>query len=259
MTGRTYSDQQWGAIGALVERAGGVDARDKFDAERDKFEKMAGGWRKRIASWNGSTLRRDENDAERFRETLRRQVLDESSSATLRQSAKRHLDLIESRIALPHVEEVDVYKNIEQAARTLKDGLERLNFPAIFTGNELTWRALADTAENEARFAQFLEAIDHIEARAASMAKSPRAQMNRARDLFFLELRRRWIELGFKPATSKETLLVKFIAACCNGVCDPKAQPTLEMISKLLSKTAQLQRFSAPATVPKSPLEKAEI
>ena len=77
MTGRTYSDQQWGAIGALVERAGGVDARDKFDAERDKFEKMAGGWRKRIASWNGSTLRRDENDAERFRETLRRQVLDE--------------------------------------------------------------------------------------------------------------------------------------------------------------------------------------
>ena len=55
-----YSDEQWRRLEAIVERAGGVVARDKFNAQRDAFEKMVSGWQGRIARWDGHTWGQDQ-------------------------------------------------------------------------------------------------------------------------------------------------------------------------------------------------------
>ena len=48
-----YGDEQWMRMRAIVERAGGDVARDKFDAQRTIFEKMVGGLKRPIGQWNG--------------------------------------------------------------------------------------------------------------------------------------------------------------------------------------------------------------
>jgi hypothetical protein len=48
-----YSDEQWRALEAIVARAGGDEARTKFATGRVGFEKQAGGYRERIATWDG--------------------------------------------------------------------------------------------------------------------------------------------------------------------------------------------------------------
>jgi hypothetical protein len=54
-----YSDEQWAGMRAIVERAGNVAARDKFDAQRTIFEKMVGRGKWRIENWDGQTLGQD--------------------------------------------------------------------------------------------------------------------------------------------------------------------------------------------------------
>jgi hypothetical protein len=56
----SYSDEQWQRLEAIVERAGGVAARAKFNAQRDAFEKMVSGWQGKIANWDGHTWGHDE-------------------------------------------------------------------------------------------------------------------------------------------------------------------------------------------------------
>jgi hypothetical protein len=51
-----YPDDQWERLEAIVQGAGGDDAREKFTEKRDRFERMVGGWRKRLPLWNGFTF-----------------------------------------------------------------------------------------------------------------------------------------------------------------------------------------------------------
>lgn len=55
-----YSDEQWVRMEAIVQSAGGAIARDKFNAQRDVFEKMVSGWQERLANWDGHTWGHDE-------------------------------------------------------------------------------------------------------------------------------------------------------------------------------------------------------
>lgn len=55
-----YSDARWRALEEIVERAGGVAARDRFRTQRNAFEKMLTGWKWRLEHWNGRTFARDD-------------------------------------------------------------------------------------------------------------------------------------------------------------------------------------------------------
>ncbi len=218
-----YSDQQWEQLKDIVKGAGGVVARDKFNALRSDFEKMIKGWNDRILKWNGRNFGHDET----------------------------HL-----------------YRRIEHAARELKAALADLNFPAIFVGNELVWKGLAemplaeamalssvpahladavafggkafsDTRENEERFATFCKALEHVAGRAAHMAKPQRKQDRLMRDRFFVALWQVWVgELGL-PVSSKTHLspLVAFIEAAAEGVdVFPKEDTAAYTISNVIRK-----------------------
>jgi hypothetical protein len=50
-----YGDEQWMRMRAIVERAGGDVARDKFDAHRTILEKTVEGWKWKIENWDGRT------------------------------------------------------------------------------------------------------------------------------------------------------------------------------------------------------------
>ena len=100
-----YGDEQWMRMRAIVDRAGGDVARDKFDAQRTIFEKMAEGWRDRHKQWSGRTLSAADADAYRRAGRLTRKlaaVLDELSESV---------------------------------------GNDRLPFPAILVGNDLIWES----------------------------------------------------------------------------------------------------------------------
>ncbi len=67
MTARSfrYTGEQWRRLEAIVERAGGADgavARNKFNERHAAFEKMVGGWKVRIANWNGYTWGGEDTD-----------------------------------------------------------------------------------------------------------------------------------------------------------------------------------------------------
>jgi hypothetical protein len=184
-----YSDEQWRRMEAIVERAGKAVARDKFNAQRAAFEKMAGGWKGRIPKWNGRNFGHDDTD---------------------------------------------LYKHVEEAARELKDALTNLNFPAIFIGNELVWKSLADTRENEERFTSFCKALDHVNAKAAFMSKSGRRrQVRLARDRFFLDLRRVWtVDLDLDIKATATSRFVSFVKAASEEV--HPSYVTADMISKVI-------------------------
>jgi hypothetical protein len=96
-----YDDETWLKLEAIVSRAGGDAAKEKFAAKRTNFERQASGWKARIAAWDGRTLGRDD--------TVK-------------------------------------YERIERAALELVETLGDLNFPVLFSGNDLVWFLLASQA-----------------------------------------------------------------------------------------------------------------
>ena len=92
-----YDDEQWMKLEGIVSRAGGDAARQKFAGRRANFEKQVGGWKKRIAAWDGHAWGHD----------------DKSN-----------------------------YERAEKAALELIAALDDLNFPAIFSGDDLVWKSL---------------------------------------------------------------------------------------------------------------------
>jgi hypothetical protein len=193
-----YSDEQWQRMEAIVERAGKAVARNKFNAQRAAFENTAGGWKDRRERWSGRTL----SDADAF-----------------------------------------AYARLEQAARELNavfDQLSatgRLPFPAILVGCDLVWKGLAETRENDERFAAFRKALDHIAKRAAQVTRPERRRPLLARNRFFGELGRVWrVELGLEIKASATSRFVKFVATASEEVCDFPGETPLDTISNVIRK-----------------------
>jgi hypothetical protein len=69
-----YGDEQWMRMRAIVERAGGVVARDKFDAQRTILEKTVEGWKWKIGNWDGRTLGQDDSAIYRRVESAAREL-----------------------------------------------------------------------------------------------------------------------------------------------------------------------------------------
>jgi hypothetical protein len=188
-----YPDEQWRRLERIVESAGGAIARDKFNAQRDAVEKMAGGWQERILQWDGFTWGDHDDD--------------------------------------------ETYQSIESSAGELHAALVKLGFPALFSGNDLVWEHLGETEENRQRYDAFLMALGHLRARAALMAKPRRKQARLARDRFFVDLWRVWSgELRLRRGSSTTSRMVQFIKVASEGVCDPRDEPTLAMISNTIRK-----------------------
>jgi hypothetical protein len=123
------------------------------------------------------------------------------------------------------------YRRVEQAASELGAALRELNFPAIFIGCDLTWKPLAETQENEERLRHFLNAVEHVHARAAQMAEPKRKQIHLVRDRFFGELGRVWrVELGLPISASAASRFAQYVEVASEGVCklpDKKARVTI--------------------------------
>ena len=61
-----YPDEQWRALEEIVGRAGGDEAREKFAAGQVRFEKMVGGYKRRIPIWNGKSCGDGNKNREKF-------------------------------------------------------------------------------------------------------------------------------------------------------------------------------------------------
>jgi hypothetical protein len=66
-----YSDDQWLALEEIVARAGGSGAREKFAAGRARFEKTAGGYKDRLATWNGLSYGGGDSDRKKYEQIER--------------------------------------------------------------------------------------------------------------------------------------------------------------------------------------------
>lgn len=177
-----YPDERWRRMEEIVQRAGGDVARDRFNTQRATVEKMAGGWKDRIETWNGYNF--GQADA-------------------------------------------PTYQRIERAAHELNAALAELGFPALFIRNDLVWKHLAETHENQARFANFGQAIEHVAAYAERMAAPRRKQARLPRDMFIADLGRVWrVELGLRISASAASRFAKFVEAASEGVCElPDKKP----------------------------------
>ncbi len=186
-----YDREQWARLEAIVQSAGGAIARDKFNAQRDVFEKMVSGWQEQLANWDGHTWGHDETSK---------------------------------------------YQRIERAAGELNAALADLGFPAIFTGDGLIWKSLAETNENQRRCSEFCAALEHIRARAKLVAARKRKRTSYARNRLFVDVWRVWRgELGLAVSSSALSPVVEFIATAAEGIV-PKKYRTLDIISNLIRK-----------------------
>ena len=183
---------------AIVERAGGDGARDKFNAQRAGFEKTVGGWKERLEHWNGRAL--SAADADAYERVGRR---------------ARDLNAVLGELA--------------EAATN-----DRLPFPAILAGHDLVWKGpaetilvghdlvlkgLAEVNENQERFAKFREALEHVAKRAERVTRPEPKQALLARNRFFQDLGHVWgDELGLRVTTGVEALFVRFVEAASEGV-----------------------------------------
>jgi hypothetical protein len=123
------------------------------------------------------------------------------------------------------------YERIEGAALELIAALDDLNFPALFSGNDLVWALPGDSwkddesfdqyqKENCKRFSKFHEALGHVHLRAKKMAAKNPKRKNLARDYFFVELLPVWRDdLGLKVGVSANSRLVAFIEIAASSVC----------------------------------------
>jgi hypothetical protein len=167
-----YDDKQWMKLEAIVSRAGGDAARQKFAGRRANFEKQVGGWKIRIAAWDGYAWGHD----------------DKSN-----------------------------YERAEKAALELVAALDDLNFPAIFSGNDLLWKSLGELSENLERFSKFRDALNHVGSRARRMAARGRKRKNYARDRFFAALMQTWrIDLGLHIGVNADASLIREFVECAS-------------------------------------------
>jgi hypothetical protein len=106
----------------------------------------------------------------------------------------------------------------------------------IFLGHDLVWKALAETGENQRRYAEFCAALEHIRARAKLMAARKRKRTSYARNRLFVDVWRVWRgELGLAVSSSALSPVVEFIATAAEGIV-PKKYRTLDIISNLIRK-----------------------
>jgi hypothetical protein len=199
-----YDDEAWLKLEAIISRAGGDAAKEKFTAGRASFEKQAGGWKMRIAGRDGRTWGRDDTGK---------------------------------------------YERIERAALELVEALDDLNFPAIFSGNDLVWVSPCEPSlrddesfgryqkENHERFSRFREALGHVRLRAKRMAAKNPKRKNQARDYFFAELTRVWRDdLGLNVGVSANSLLVAFIEIAASSMCGLREATAKDAISNAIRK-----------------------
>jgi hypothetical protein len=133
-------------------------------------------------------------------------------------------------------DETSKYHRIERAAGELNAALADLGFPAIFTGDGLIWKRLAETNENQRRYSEFCAALEHIRARAKLMAAPKRKRILHARDRFFVDLWRVWRgELDLAVSSDALSPVVDFIATAAEGIV-PEENRTLDMISNVIRK-----------------------
>lgn len=193
-----YSDEQWLRMEAIVQRAGGDAARDKFNAQRAVFETMAGGWKVRHGHWSGRGLSAADADAYK-------------------------------RIGRAACELIAVFDQLAEAATN-----DRLPFPAILAGHDLVWKGPgetnligrdlvrkgpAETKRNRKRFAKFCQALEHVAKRADEVTEPKPKRALLARDMFFVDLGRVWRdELGLRITTGVQALFVRFVEAASQGV-----------------------------------------
>lgn len=167
-----YDDDQWLKLEAIVSRAGGDTAREKFARGRANFEKQVGGWKIRIAAWDGQKWGPDDTYK---------------------------------------------YKRIELAASEFIAALDDLNFPAIFSGDDLVWKFLGELNENLERFSKFRDALNHIGSRARKLAAPRRKRKNYARDRFFAALMQKWrIDLALHIGVNAEASLIREFIECAS-------------------------------------------
>jgi hypothetical protein len=195
-----YSDAQWRKLEGIVARAGRADAWQKFNAQRPDFERMVGGWKVRIANWNGYTWG----------------TADTSKYKRVEQAAG------ELKAALADLTFPPVFAGNDVLWKRLD-------------GTEENWEA--ETKENPRRFDAFNEALDHIRLRAALMASPRQKQARYARDRFFGDLGRVWrVELGLPIKASGTSRFVSFVEAASEGVCSLSVTATRNMISSVVRK-----------------------
>jgi hypothetical protein len=179
-----YSDEQWARMETIVSRAGGDAARGKLNAQRRLFERAAAGWRERHRRWNGRAL--SPADAAAYK-----------------------------RIGALTRELIEVFDGLSKAATN-----DRLLFPAILAGHGLIWEGLAELRENRARFANFLDALDHTARRAEQIAQfGPNRSLLASRHKYIADLGRVWrTDLGLKITTGTKALFTQFVEAASKGV-----------------------------------------
>jgi hypothetical protein len=180
-----YSDEQWARMRSIVERAGGDAARDKFNARRAAFEKMAGEWKDRISKWNGRNFGHDVTD-------LYKGVAE----------AARELSAALAKLNFPaSFIGIDL---VWKASDFTKE-----NSLAVFE---------AELKANWQRYHGFCQALEHVAARAARRAAPKRRRIRLARDRFFRALGERWLELDLRTTASTKSPFISFIEVASKGV-----------------------------------------
>jgi hypothetical protein len=196
-----YPDDQWERLEAIVQGAGGDDARDKFTEKRDHFERMVGGWKVRLDNWNGYTWGADESGKYK----------------------RVELAASELKAALDDLKFPAIFAGDDLLWKPLD-------------GTEENWKAEKD--ENPKRFEAFRKALDGIRMRTALMAAPRRKRKMYARDRFFIDLWRVWrAELDLAVSSSHFSSVVEFVATAAEGVYVFQNEETaLETISNVIRK-----------------------
>jgi hypothetical protein len=223
-----YPDDQWDRISAIVESAGGLAARDKLDDIRLNFTRDMGGWKSRLAQWGkGSHSPLSPADAVAYKRVGRA-----------------------SRELLAAFDAMELADN------------DRIPFPAILSGHTSVWKDPAETTligpdlvrlgfgeanENRARFAKFLDSIEHVAKRAEFVVKKlePKDAFL-ARDTLLKALCAVWCDdlgLGEQMSSSATSRLVKFIPEASTGICEPPLTPnTISSFLRKWPRSVKLKR-----------------
>jgi hypothetical protein len=205
-----YSDADWRKLEAIVARAGGDAAREKFAGERAAFEKLAGGWKQRIARWDGFKL----GPSDDFHDKVER-----VGNAALEMVAAlddlSFLPLIFSGNDL-------VWRGPSEADISSDEEFAKY------------------CVENQKRFSKFRGALAHIREKAGRVTAPKRKQKNLVRDRFFAALMRIWrVELGLRIRLNAYSPSVYFIEAASAAVLDKAV--TREMISNVIRKWPRVE------------------
>ena len=182
---------------AIVEHAGGDAARDKFDAQREAFERMASGWKRQMGKWNGFVFCDDKDG-------------DYSDQFERIATAARELKAALEEFASP-------------AFFWGHDLLwKRLD------GTETDWEA--EKEENWQRYRKFLGALGHLQMRGADLAaqgKPLRKRVRFARNRFIGDLGERWrTQLGLRITASVKSPFVRFVEVAAEGIYEFESPDT---------------------------------